>query len=165
MKLQLGFDNISYSARYSRQSPLTATMKARRPRRMSIPQQDYGANKTVGQVADELEKKYGIVETFFILEEDFIVDNFEKAYLNSLELGMTGGSWGVVWDPSLTLEPRFKRSLTSRRFDGIIPGVPTRAATHGVSHLRQNPFAPSAPRPSFIDTSLYQRSFKAWTEK
>ena len=56
MKLQLGFDNISYSARYSRQSPLTATMKARRPRRMSIPQQNYGANKTVGQVADELEK-------------------------------------------------------------------------------------------------------------
>jgi len=82
-----------------------------------------------------------------------------------LELGMGGGSYDVAWDPSLTLEPRFRRSLSSKRFDGLIRGVPTRAAMKGVSHLRQDPYAQRPPRPSFIDTSLYQRSFKAWTEK
>ena len=132
---------------------------------MSQPQQSYGVGKTVGQVATELEKKYGIVEKFVELEENFIVDNFEKAYQSALDLGMQGISWGVSWDPSLTLEPKFKRSLTQRRFDGLLRGVPTRAAQMGVSHLRQNPFSQAAPRPSFIDTSLYQRSFKAWTEK
>jgi len=165
MKLQLGFENIPYSARYSQQSPLTATMKKRRARRMSKPQQDYGVNKTVGQVAEELEKKYGIIDTFYNLEENFIVDKFEVAYQNALDLGMQGKSWDVTWDPSLTLVPRFRQSLSQRRFDGIIRGVPTKAAQAGVSHLRRNPYSPAASRPSFIDTSLYQRSFAAWTEK
>jgi hypothetical protein len=165
MKLQLGFENIPYSARYSQQSPLTATMKARRPRQMSQPQQAYGTGKTVGQVAEELEKKYGVVETFYNLEENYIVDSFEGAYINGMELGMGGGSWDVIWDPSITLGSKFRRSLSSKRFDGLIRGVPTRASIKGVSHLRADPFKASSPRPSFIDTSLYQRSFKAWTEK
>ena len=165
MKLHLGFENTAYSARYSGQSPLTATMKKRRAKTLSPAQQTYGQNKTVGQVAEELEKKYGIVDAFYKLEENFIVDGFEGAYMNSLELGMGGGSWDVIWDPSLTLEPKFRRALSSRRFDGLIRGVPTQASLRGVSHLRQDPYSPAASRPSFVDTSLYQRSFKAWTEK
>jgi len=164
MKLQLGFENTPYSARYSQQSPLTATQKRRQPQQMSKPQQDYGKSKTVGQVAEELEKKYHIVETFFNLEEDFIVDNFEGAYANAMVQGIGGGSWDPAWDPS-KLDNRFRRSLSSKRFDGLIRGVPTKAAQKGVSHLRMDPYGSRAPRPSFIDTSLYQRSFKAWTEK
>jgi len=132
---------------------------------MSVPQQNYGAGKTSGQVAEDLEKRYSIVETFYTLEEDFIVDKFETAYQSALDLGMTGTSWDVVWDPAPTLVPRFRRSLSGRRFDGIIRGVPTQAAQKGVSHLRADPYKLSPPRPSFIDTSLYQRSFTAWTEK
>jgi len=165
MKLQLGFEDIPYSGRFSQQSPLTATMKARRTRKMSAPQQAYGANKTVGQVAEELEKRFSIVETFFNLEENFIVDSFEGAYRNALDLGMSGASWDVAWDPSLTLPPKFRRSLSTQRFDGLIRGVPTKASLAGVSHLRAKPYAPRPPRPSFVDTSLYMRSFKAWTEK
>jgi hypothetical protein len=163
MKLQLGFEDTSYSARYSRGSPLTATQKKRRPKVLSLAQQAYGAGKTVGQVAEELEKKYGIVEAFYGMEEDFIVDSFEKAMIDGLAWGMNGGSWDYVLDTS-QLEGKFRRAITSRKFDGL-RGVPTRAARMGVSHLRADPYRPSAERPSFMDTSLYMRSFRAWTEK
>jgi hypothetical protein len=139
-------------------------MGKRLARRPSPAQLAYGQGKTTGEVATDLEKKYGIVEKFFTLEENFIVDAFENSYLNAMELGMLSGSWGVAWDPSITLEPKFKRSLSSRRFDGLIPGVPTLSAQKGVSHLRKDPYGQRGSRPSFIDTSLYQRSFKAWTE-
>jgi hypothetical protein len=161
MKLQLGFENIPYSGVRAALPPSMGKRLARRP---SPAQLAYGQGKTTGEVATDLEKKYGIVEKFYTLEENFIVDAFENSYLNAMELGMLSGSWGVTWDPSITLEPKFKRSLSSKRFDGLIPGVPTLAAQRGVSHLRQAPFASRSSRPSFIDTSLYQRSFKAWTE-
>jgi hypothetical protein len=161
MKLQLGFENTPYSGV---RSALPLSIRKRMARRPSPAQQAYGQGKTVGQVATELEKKYGVVETFYNLEENFIVDAFEEAYMNGTGQGMTTSSWDVKWNPSRSLEPKFRRSLNSRRFDGLIRGVPTRAAQRGVSHLRRKPFAPSAPRPSFIDTSLYQRSFRAWLE-
>jgi hypothetical protein len=161
MKLQLGFENIPYSGV---RAALPLSMRKRLARRPSLAQQAYGQGKTTGQVAADLEKKYGIVEKFYGLEENFIIDAFEKVYITAMELGMLSGSWGVAWDPSSTLESKFKRSLSSRRFDGLIPGVPTQASLRGVSHLRRDPYAQRASRPSFIDTSLYQRSFKAWTE-
>jgi hypothetical protein len=117
-------------------------------------------------VAEELEKKYKIVETFFNLEESNIIDDLEGAFSNALALGMSGGSPQPIYDPSLVYEPRFRRAISTRKFDGIIPGVPTRAARMGVSHLRVDPFKKgAAERPSFMDTTLYMRSFRAWTEK
>jgi hypothetical protein len=133
-------------------------------RKVSPAQLSYGHGKTTGQVATELESKYHIVETFYGFEENNIIDDYEKAFQSGLELGMDGGSWDVVWDPSVKYEGRFKRSLSGRKYDGVIRGVPTQASLRGVSHLYRNPFAQRAPRPSFIDTSLYQRSFKAWME-
>jgi hypothetical protein len=166
MKLQLGFESIPYSSRYTRESPLSATLKRRRPKRLSLIQQGYGVGKTVGMVAEELEKKYGIVETFYNMEEPNIVKDLENAFGNALELGMTGGSPEPIWDPSLVYEPRFRRAISTRKFDGVIPGVPTKAAKAGVSHLRVDPYKKgAAERPSFMNTTLYMRSFRAWTEK
>jgi hypothetical protein len=163
MKLQLGFEDIPYAVRYSQASPMLGSLKKRRPKKLSTPQLSYGYGKTTGQIATELEKKYKIVETFYGLEEDHIVDNFEGVFVDGLKSGMSGGAWDVVWNP-VPLEGKFRRSLSGRRFDGLIRGVPTLAAQKGVSHLFRNPYAQRAPRPSFIDTSLYQRSFKAWME-
>jgi len=163
MKLQLGFEDIPYAARYSKQSPLTATVKKRKPKTLSPIQQAYGQGKTVGEVAKDIEKKYGVVETFYNLEENYIVDNLERSFKDSIEIGIMKGSWDVAWDPT-PLQGKFRRSLTGRRFDGLIRGVPTRAATRGISHLRRKPTT-SVPRPSFVNTGLYMRSFKAWMEK
>jgi hypothetical protein len=163
MKLQFGFEDIPYAQRYAPESPILASIKKRVARKQTPAQQAYGQGKTSGQVAEEIEKKYGVVEVFYSLEEDFVIKNFEESYGNSLDLGMWGQSWDVVWDPS-ALEGKFRRSLSQRRFDGMIKGVPTKAAQGGVSHLRRKPFDQRAPRPSFINTGLYQRSFRVWTE-
>jgi hypothetical protein len=163
MKINLGFEDIPYASRYSAQSPLPASVKKRRPRRPFPSQQGYGAGKTTAQVATELEARYKIVETFYGLEEDNIAQDFEKSLGTSLESGMNGKSWDVNHDTS-KLENKFRRNLSSRKYDGVIRGVPTKTSLRGVSHLRQNPYTLRASRPSFIDTSLYQRSFKAWLE-
>jgi len=43
-----------------------------------------------------------------------------------------------------------------------IPGVPTKAALRGVNHRLKHPYRRRGARPSFVDTSLYMSSFKAW---
>ena len=164
LKLQFGVESLPYSLRYTRESPLTMTQKRRRPRTMSMPQQQYGMGKTTGMVAGELEKKYGIMEVFYNMEENFIVDNFESAIANGMVQGIMGGSWDYDWNAT-PLESKFRKAITGRKFDGITPRTPTKAAIRGVSHLRADPYRPSASRPSFMDTSLYMCSFKAWTEK
>ena len=164
LKLQLGFEDHSYANVYSPTSPLTMTTKKRAPKKLSIPQQQYGQGKTVGQVAEALENKYGIVEAFFGMQEDYIVDNFEAAYANGLDSGMSGGQWDVAWDPA-PLQPKFRRAISTRQFDGVLRGVPTKASQGGVSHLRKDPFKKGAsPRPSFMNTGMYMRSFSAWLE-
>ena len=164
MKLQFGVDSLPYSLRYTQYSPLTMTQKKRRPKTMTRPQQQYGMGKTTGIVAEELENKYGIMEAFYTMEEDYIVGEFEKAMVDGLAWGMNGGSWDYTWDPT-PLESMFRRAITGRKFDGVLRGVPTRAASRGISHLRADPYKQSSARPSFMDTSLYMRSFKAWLEK
>lgn len=170
MKLQFGFDDHAYTARYSLSSPLTATVKKRGGRRLSPVQQAYGQGKSVGQVALELERKYKIVETFYYIEEDnLIIPMLAEGYRDALEMEMktqgTTGTFKILrTGDSNKLETRFRRNLSGRRYDGIIPNVPTRTAQRGISHLRRNPAASQGSRPSFIDTGLYQRSFKVWEE-
>src|SRR5262245_47963662 len=162
MKLHFGVENHAYSQRYTVSSPLTATQKKRRPKVLSKAQQGYALGKTTGEVATDIEKKYGLMEKFFDLEELYIVKNFEEAYGNGAGIGMMGGSWDVAWDPT-PLQGKFRRSLTTRRFDGLIPGVPTRSSLSGISHLRQKPKT-GRSRASFVNTGLYMRSFRAWLE-
>jgi hypothetical protein len=139
-------------------------MKKKRRKTMSRPQQIYGMGKTTGMVAEELENKYGLMEAFFNMEEDYIVNEFEKAYVKGIEDGVNLGTWDVKWNTD-PVESKFRHAITGRRFDGILKGVPTKAAQRGVSHLRADPYKPSAERPSFMNTSLFMRSFKAWLEK
>ena len=61
------------------------------------------------------------------------------------------------------IENRFKQFLSLREVEKLgIPGVPTKAALAGVSHRFKG--KKGGRRPSFIDTGLYQASFKAWID-
>lgn len=167
MKLNLGFEDHAYEARYSESSPLTKAVKKAAPKRPTRAQMAYGQGKTTAEVAAELEAKYSIVETFVELEEDNITELLEDAYGEHLEAIMSMESVPkeiVTSKQTDKIEANFRKALSSRRFDGVISGVPTTAAQRGVSHLRQHPYAKRPPRPSFIDTGMYQRSFRAWVE-
>ncbi len=167
MKLQLGFEDHAYEVRYDKASPLTQSTKSKKPRVLTRSQEGYGQGKTTLEVAADLEAKYKIVETFWEMEEDDFVEMLEDAFADTIEEVMTVekvSKKGVSIKETDKIEAKFRQNLANRRYDGVISGVPTTASQRGVSHLRQHPYAKRAPRPSFIDTGMYQRSFRVWVE-
>jgi hypothetical protein len=166
MKLVLGVDDHAYTARYEPQSPLSATKKKKRQASMTHAQMAYGQGKTTGVVAKDLEKRYGLMGAFWEMEQDYVMTLIEKSIGQSIEEMVASGERNplISQDVLDKIETRFKRNLSTRRYDGQLNGVPTLAAQRGVSHLVRHPYAKRAPRPSFIDTGMYQASFKAWLE-
>lgn len=169
MKLHLGFENSPYPARYGAASPLSATIKRRKPKTLSKPQQNYGQGKTTGDVSKELEDKYKIVEAFVDMEEDYICDLIEEQAAMDLDEIMTLGEpskKGMSFTETDKIEKKFRNNLSSRKYDGIISGVPTIASIKGFSHLRQHPYEKGhGSRASFVNTGLYSSSFRAWVEE
>jgi hypothetical protein len=156
LKLHLGFDSVPYSY------PPKSTRKGRIS-------PGYGAGKTTAQVAKELEQTYGIVEAFYNMEEDYLVRKIEDVMGEELEevitMSRTTRKKAISDETTDLIEARFRRDLAARKYDGIIPNVPTTSSLRGVSHLRRHPYAKRGPRPSFIDTGLYRASFRAWVEE
>jgi len=170
MKLHLGFEDHSYVDRYAKTSPLAPSVKKKRQKTLTQSQEAYGQGKTTREVAEELEKKYGVVEKFVELEEDFLIamveDKMEEDLNELLAMSHpTRGIKGFSTKETDKIVDRFRRDLSAKKFDGLLPGVPTTASLRGVSHLHSHPYAKRAPRPSFIDTGMYSRSFTAWVEE
>jgi hypothetical protein len=127
----------------------------------------YGQGKTSSQVAKELEATYGIVDTFYQMTEDDIIEVIEEGFLEEIEGYALAGRMhrkGISDRFTRQVEQKFRQSLKDRRFDGVINGVPTSASLRGVSHLKIHAFAKRGSRPSFIDTGTYMKSFRAWVE-
>jgi len=118
---------------------------------------------STGDVAGFLEKRYGVMETFFAAHSKDVVQAMEGSLSGTLEnllLGAptAGASFGAA---TADIERQFRQFLTNREMDGL-PGVPTQAALQGVN--RRLKVRRGAMRPSFIDTGLYQQSFTAWVD-
>lgn len=123
---------------------------------------------STGDVATFLEDKYHVMEHFFELHGEEIAADLSESVAGALETALMGGpaldSSGLA--AAMTkIEERFKRMLSEKELERLgYPGVPTKAALHGVSHRFKHPYAKRGPRPSFVDTGLYQSSFKAWVD-
>jgi hypothetical protein len=123
---------------------------------------------TTGDVAEILEAKYHVMEVFYELNKEKIGDLIVRSLAGRIETIQQGGYAG--YDEPYTaatsvIEDMFKQFLSQKIIERIgIPGVPTKAALAGVSHRFKHPYAKREPRPSFIDTGLYQASFKTWVD-
>jgi hypothetical protein len=119
--------------------------------------------ETTGNVAVWLENKYHVMETYYELRGQFVADALAESLKSVLEDLMMGAP--VTIDPfgsgTSQIESDFKATLSQRLLEGIIPGTPTMAAQKGVSRRFKSGYGP-LNRPSFIDTGLYQASFKSW---
>jgi hypothetical protein len=161
LKLMFGFEANPYRRQGS------PTYKAMGGRSATRSQRQYGVGMTAKDVAKELEDKYAIVETFYNMEEDHIVDLIEDAFLEDLEEVMQADKVsrkGISDEATNQIQERFKQNLLLKKYDGVLGGVPTLAAQRGVSHLQAHPFTRRAPRPSFVDTGNYMNSFRVWVE-
>lgn len=133
-----------------------------------------GEGATTGDVAEILEARYHIMEVFFEVHRDKIVEEVEKAYagaMNSIANGQTNAGLNPLAGAAEEIQIMFSDFLSQKEMDNLsVNGyfgkyqVPTRAAQRGVSHRFAHPYARRPPRPSFIDTGTYQNSFRVWSD-
>ena len=138
---------------------------------VDIPYQAPGKSKsttTTGDVAEILEAKYHVMRLFFELHGPFCAKALEKGLAGALEHLLMGAPTKL--DPFAEgagqISDRFKQFLNNREIERLgYPGVPTKAALKGVNHRFAHPYAKANKRrPSFIDTTLYQDSMRAWVD-
>lgn len=124
--------------------------------------------QTTGDVAEILEKKYGIMDTFQFAHLPDIASELEDSLAGALLTLMMGGQP----DPNpfakaeSAITTMFKKFLDNGEVEHMgIEGVPTQAALDGVSHRLKHPYAKGNPRrESFIDTGGYHDHFTCWVE-
>lgn len=127
---------------------------------MDIPYEN--ENTTTGDVAELLEKKYHIMQTFF----DRYGDDIAQMMSNDLAAGLESLMLGepVPVDPfaeSMSqVHHLFSAFLYNKEMDGLT-GIPTQRALKGISKRFKNRQGPKN-RASFIDTGDFERSMRAW---
>jgi hypothetical protein len=161
--LHLGVIDIPYV------EPPSAPKKVRKAGRRPWPHKSQAAkygNTTTGDVAGWLENRYHVMEIYYELHQAKIADDFANSVSGSLETFLMGGpaNLDVMGTVASQIEDGFKQMLSGRELDSLgVPGIPTAAAQAGKSSRFKSGFNKTrSPRPSFIDTGLYQASFKAW---
>lgn len=160
--LNLGVIDTPYANPSTSKVPKAKKGKANKP----VKPKSSGATKTTGEVAEILEEKYGVMDTFAYAQLPGIAKELEKSIAGSLETLLMGGPPSA--NPFATAESAitamFKNFLATSAIEHMgIEGVPTQAAKDGVNHRLKHPYAKGNPRrASFIDTGMYQSHFLAW---
>jgi hypothetical protein len=140
---------------------------------------DKDGGKTTGDVAGYLENEYHVMRTFLEIYEDQIGDFLADAMageIESLAQGKPVTIFGKDIDTHLgdrvisgmsvngRIEEAFRDYLDAREWQGT-SGQTVEAADAGVNHRKKRPYSSkNTARPAFVDTGLYQASFRAWTE-
>lgn len=126
---------------------------------IDVPYED--ENTTTGDVAEYLEEKYQIMQTFFDRYSNDIADLMANDMAASLENMMAGAppAKDPLAESMSRIHDLFVAFLDNTEMNGL-SGVPTRRALEGISRRFKNKKGP--PRPSFIDTGTYQAAMRAW---
>ena len=133
---------------------------------VEMPYEHDSEGKSTGDVAELLEEKYHIFETFFDVNELAVADMITEGMQGQLEDLLAGAP--PERDPfaagCAAVETRFRQFLEREEMaQTATPGVPTKAALRRRSlrfKAKVNP--DEAGRPSFIDTGLYEASARVW---
>ena len=142
-----------------------------------------GDQETTGDVAEILEKEYGVMEVFFEAKKDKVIGAVNDSLAHQIEALSQGAPLPFGGDIFLPeVESLFRDFVTTREIEGITGQ--TEAARLGISHRFKNAqnktvspqdvvagkggavksvaVASRGSRPSFVDTGLYVASMKAW---
>jgi hypothetical protein len=163
LTLNLGIIDVPYAnAAQPERVPQAKKGKANKP----VKPKSANGGQTTGDVAEILESKYGVMDTFAFAHMPDIAKELEGSLAGALETMMMGG--GASPNPFASAETAitamFKNFLATGAIEHMgVEGVPTQAALDGVNHRLKHPYAKSNPRrESFVDTGMYQSHFVAW---
>jgi hypothetical protein len=121
---------------------------------------------TTADVAQFLEKRYALMETFYRVHEKDVAKAIEGSLEGALSALLSGARVNPWARGMGQIETAFRDFISTREAERVgIPGTPTKAALRGVNHRLKHPYAARNPRrPSFRDTGLYMASFRAWVD-
>lgn len=165
--IYLGFEETPYTSVLERGHIVTLRKKRRELRESR--KRGFKTGKTAGTVADYLEKQYHIVDVFWAMHGDEVVDLINDIAAERLEKVLAGElnikdtSLARMSKPAMPkIQAMFRNFLDKREMDGQ-EGVPTTAAINGISHWYRQERG-RGQRPSFVDSGIYRAAFRAWIE-
>lgn len=140
-----------------------------------------GGATTTGEVATILEDRYHVMTTFYDSRQEKIADWLAGSVADAIEnLVATGRNVAPTFEAEQQIETEFREFLSRNEMASMLAtltpselayftdstGGFTGAASRGVNHRMKHPYAKAnKARPAFIDTGLYQASFRAWIEE
>lgn len=131
----------------------------------------YGGDKgaqTTGEVAEALEARYHVMEIFFELRRDKIANLLAEGMATQIADLMSGmrPNRDPFADIMQDIEVEFRAFLDADEIQKLMPLTQqVTAAQMGVSKRFKDPNNRKGERdarPAFIDTGLFQASFRAW---
>jgi len=139
-----------------------------------------GGAKTTGDVAQILEGRYAVIETFYESRKDKIAEWMAEAISDEIDHIVNGRrpNREPLAGAMEQIEAEFRAFLDANEMAHLVAGFTdyerdyfisktggfTGAASRGVNHRLKNPYSSENPaRVAFVDTGLYQQSFRAWT--
>ena len=142
---------------------------------------DKDGTTTTGDVAGYLEDEYHIMRVFYEMNEEFINQTLADTYAGMIETMNQGNQLGSINGEVISrigkrklagagingkIEERFRDFLDSGELNQMLPAEQqSAAAAAGVNHRKKRPYVKkNKPRQAFIDTGLYQASFRAWID-
>lgn len=138
---------------------------------LGVIDQKYRDGKDVGEVAKILEAKYGVMAIFAAQQTNQIANSLATSLADAVEARMMGAPVANPYAEGTDQIQEAFRTFLDMNAHGII----TQASKQGVSGRfmdknntkgkRAVMNANGQVRPSFIDTGLYQTSFRAWIEE
>lgn len=126
-----------------------------------------GGGVTTGDVAGWLEDRYHIMELFWETHHEQITELLTESMRGQLEnlLSFAPVSVNPFAAGTEEIENLFRKFISEREVEALgIPGVPTKAALEGKSVRFKSGYNPKGRRPSFVDSGLFEASFRAWAD-
>lgn len=139
-----------------------------------------GGATTTGDVAEILEKRYHVMETFYDLHKAEIMEFIAQSMASAVQ-SVANGAINVnpLLGATEKIQSAFRKFLLSREMEGLFgqltgeeaayfigkTGGFTGRASKGYSKRLKKPGAKRKSRPAFVDTGLYMTSFRADIEE
>lgn len=170
VKLSFGVYDIPYSHQREEIKEKKKNLRSKKGRKQEALNAGAGGI-TTGDVAEFLEREYHVFETFHEMHETENVADIEACLEAALENAIVGGpvTADVFAKAGTDIGARFKQFLSNSEIESYpgaeAAGIPTIASGKtpyrrgGINHRLKHPYShKNPPRPSFIDTGLYQAS-------